>query len=191
MAIPGEDMPMPSTSPSSTAATFLPGAASVSSEFRRFFRLDARGVAVVTASGTDGPSGLTVTSFCALSAEPPLLLACLTNNSRTLRHIQSTRVFAFHLLRGDQGRLCELFASQEKHKSSLFAGLDFVTLDGAPVLADTLAWTVCQLRQSLRAGDHTIVIGQLTRIQRNPGVPLVWQASRQCEVTMVNDPLCQ
>jgi 3-hydroxy-9,10-secoandrosta-1,3,5(10)-triene-9,17-dione monooxygenase reductase component len=184
-------MPVPNAAHSSAPASPLTGVPGVASAFRRFFRLDARGVAVVTAAGDGGPSGLTVTSFCALSADPPLLLACLTNNSRTLRHIQGADVFAFHLLRSDQGGLCELFARQEENKGRLFAGLDLATINGAPVLVSTLAWTVCQLRHMLRAGDHTIVIGQMTRTQCNPGMPLVWQASRQCEVTMASDPLCQ
>lgn len=184
-------MPTPNTAHSRVPVPPLTVVPGMASEFRRFFRLDARGVAVVTAAGDGGQSGLTVTSFCALSADPPLLLACLTNNSRTLRNIQATGVFAFHLLRSDQGSLCELFARQEGNKSRLFASLDLAILDGAPVLVNTLAWTVCRLRHVLRAGDHTIVIGHMARTQCNPGMPLVWQASRQCEVTIASDPLCQ
>jgi flavin reductase (DIM6/NTAB) family NADH-FMN oxidoreductase RutF len=157
--------------------------------FRRFFRLDARGVAVVTALGPTGPTGLTVTSFCALSASPPLLLTCLTNHSRTLQRMQEQGTFALHLLRSDQGRICDIFAMPEENKSGLFADLDFVVTDGAPVLLNTLAWAVCDVLHSHLWGDHTIVIGEMTRMQCNPGAPLVWQASRQCEISAISDPL--
>jgi 3-hydroxy-9,10-secoandrosta-1,3,5(10)-triene-9,17-dione monooxygenase reductase component len=167
------------------------GTARVTSDsFRHFFRLDARGVAVVTAFGSRGPTGSTVTSFCALSANPPLLLVCLTNNSRTLQRMQGKGMFAIHLLRSDQGRLCDLFAKLEEDKSELFAGLDLLVIDGVPVLPNTLAWAVCEVRHSHRGGDHTIVIGKMIRMQCNPGTPLVWQASRQFEIAAISDPLC-
>jgi flavin reductase (DIM6/NTAB) family NADH-FMN oxidoreductase RutF len=158
--------------------------------FRQFFRLDARTIAVVTAFGDEGPSGSTVTSFCALSADPPQLIVCLTNNSRTLQRIQGKGTFALHLLRGDQARICDLFAKLQADKSELFANLEFSVVDGAPVLPNTLAWAVCELRRSYRDCDHTIVIGKMIRIRCNPGTPLVWQASRQCEIAAASDPLC-
>jgi flavin reductase (DIM6/NTAB) family NADH-FMN oxidoreductase RutF len=148
-------------------------------------------VAVVTASGSRGPTGLTVTSFCALSANPPLLLVCLTNHSRTLQKMQGKGTFAFHLLRSDQGRLCDTFAMLEEDKSELFADVDFVLLDGVPVMLNTLAWAICEVRHSHLGGDHTIVIGKMVRMQCNRGAPLVWQASRQCEITAISDPLCR
>jgi flavin reductase (DIM6/NTAB) family NADH-FMN oxidoreductase RutF len=162
-----------------------------SDSFRRFFRLDARGVAVVTASGNHGPTGATVTSFCALSASPPLLLVCLTKQSRTLQQVQSEGLFAFHLLRSDQGRICDLFARREENKGELFSGLEFTVLDGVPVLLNTLAWALCEVQHSHHGGDHTIIIGKMIKMRCNPGAPLVWQASRQCEVITVSDPLCQ
>lgn len=180
---------MPRLANRSAAASPRPEMVGAVNDFRRFFQLDARGVAIVTVGGADGPSGLTVTSFCSLSAKPPLLLVCLTNGSRTLRQILAEGAFAFHFLRSDQGHLCEIFARQEENKGSLFADVNFTLLDGVPVLSKTLAWTVCQLQHSLRAGDHTIVMGQMIRMQCQPGVPLVWHASRQCEVAAVNEPL--
>jgi 3-hydroxy-9,10-secoandrosta-1,3,5(10)-triene-9,17-dione monooxygenase reductase component len=158
--------------------------------FRQFFRRDARSVAVVTAFGAHGATGSTVTSFCALSADPPLLVVCLMNNSRTLRRMQGTGRFALHLLRSDQVRICDLFAKLQEDKAELFANLKLLAIDGAPVLSDTLAWTVCEIRQSYRDCDHTIVVGSMIRIQCNSGAPLLWQASRQCEVAAASDPLC-
>lgn len=158
--------------------------------FRQFFRRDARSVAVVTAFGIHGPTGSTVTSFCALSADPPLLVVCLLNESRTLRVMQGNGRFALHLLRGDQVRICDLFARLQEDKAELFANLGLLAIDGAPVLPDTLAWTVCEIRHSYCDCDHTIVVGKMITTQCNPGVPLLWQASRRCEVAAPSDPLC-
>lgn len=162
----------------------------MSCDFRQFFRLDARSVAVVTACGSTGPTGSTVTSFCALSADPPLLVVCLLNRSRTLRRMQQNGRFALHLLRSDQVRVSDLFARPQENKAELFASLRLLVIDGAPVLPDTLAWTVCEVRQSYSDCDHTIVVGEMITIRCNPGAPLLWQASRQCEVAAASDPLC-
>lgn len=182
-------MPQWSSHPVGSGTSVLGPARVTSDSFRHFFRLDARGVAVVTAFGAHGPTGSTVTSFCALSASPPLLLVCLANRSRTLRIMQGEGVFALHLLRSDQGPICDLFAKLEEDKSELFANLDFLLVDGVPVLPNTLAWAVCEVRHSHCDGDHTIVIGKIIRMQCNPGAPLVWQASRQWEITALSDPL--
>ncbi len=165
-------------------------AATVTSDgFRQFFRLDARTVAVVTALGYDGPSGSTVTSFCALSADPPLLIVCLKNDSRTLQRMKENGMFAMHLLRGDQAWICDLFARMQADKGQLFANLEFIDVDGAPVLPNTLAWAACELQRSYCDCDHTIVTGKMISAHCNPGTPLVWQASRQCEIAAASDPL--
>lgn len=174
----------------SAGSTQYPVSTMTGDSFRQFFRLDARSVAVVTASGACGPTGSTVTSFCALSAHPPLLVVCLTNESRTLERMQGNGRFALHLLRSDQVRICDLFARLQEDKTALFANLELLVIDGVPVLPDTLAWTVCEVRQSYRECDHTIIVGEMSRIRCNPGSPLVWQAARQCEIAAASDPLC-
>lgn len=171
-----------------SAGAALPGLVPVTGDdFRRFFRRDARSVAVVTAPG---PTGSTVTSFCALSADPPLLVVCLANTSRTLRKMRDSGRFALHLLRSDQGRICELFAKLAEDKTELFADLEHLVVDGAPVLLDTLAWAICEVRQSYRDCDHTIVVGRMLDTQCNAGTPLVWQAAYRCEIAAATDPLC-
>ena len=45
---------------------------------------------------------------------------------------------------------------------------------GAPVLDAALAWLVCDLRELLPGGDHTIGIGEVVAMGHDEGEPLVW-----------------
>ncbi|MFB6844433.1 flavin reductase family protein [Streptomyces sp. NPDC056373] len=58
------------------------------------------GVAVLTTTGQDGtPHGMTISSVCSVSLDPPLLLVCLRIGSPTLRAVLDTGRFAVNLLR--------------------------------------------------------------------------------------------
>ena len=52
--------------------------------FREVMGHFATGVAVVACDGPDGPSGLTTSAVASVSLDPPLLLVCFDNGSRTL-----------------------------------------------------------------------------------------------------------
>jgi flavin reductase (DIM6/NTAB) family NADH-FMN oxidoreductase RutF len=119
------------------------------------------GVTVVTTVDERGqPRGLTCTSTCSLSAQPPLLLVSLDNRSGTLAVIRASRRFVVNYLLAGRGELSNQFA---------VAGVDRwkdvawrPNGHGIPVLhADSLAYTECRLVNAIEAGDHTIVVGRV------------------------------
>src|SRR3712207_1754501 len=67
------------------------------------------GVTVVTAPG---PAGLTTNAFSSLSLDPPLVLVCFDNGSRTLGAVRSSSRFAVNVLRAGQEELASVFASK-------------------------------------------------------------------------------
>lgn len=75
-----------------------------------FYARLASGVTVVTAQGPDGPAGSTVSAVTSLSADPPLLLACMGTGSRTLSVIGERGRFAVNLLPQSQRARAKLFA---------------------------------------------------------------------------------
>ncbi|HWC27138.1 MAG TPA: flavin reductase family protein, partial [Solirubrobacteraceae bacterium] len=72
----------------------------------------ATGVAVVTASGRDGPAGLTTNAVASLSLDPLLLLVCFETRSRTLEVVRRSRRFAVNVLRAGDEELAMVFASK-------------------------------------------------------------------------------
>ncbi|HXA53529.1 MAG TPA: flavin reductase family protein [Solirubrobacteraceae bacterium] len=134
----------------------------------------ATGVAVVTAQGADGPVGMTANALCSLSLDPLLLLVCIDNSARTLAPIRATGRFAVNVLCRAQRPLADAFASKE-HKPSHFEHTPWRDHQGVPVLEESLAWLVCDLRELHPGGDHTIGIGAVTDMAHDEhGTPLVW-----------------
>src|SRR4051795_12144771 len=132
------------------------------------------GVTVVTASGVDGPVGMTANAVCSLSLEPLLALVCFANGARTLRVVRETRRFGVNMLAAGQEDLARLFASKAPEDLK-FAGVQHTVHDGIPVIEGTLAWVGCTLQRLVAGGDHTIGIGAVTAAERASEYdPLIW-----------------
>jgi 3-hydroxy-9,10-secoandrosta-1,3,5(10)-triene-9,17-dione monooxygenase reductase component len=128
------------------------------------------GVTIVTAPG---PAGLTTNAFSSLSLDPPLVLVCFDNTSRTLPAVEAAGRFAVNILRDDQEPLARLFASK-RVAADKFAEATHTEDHGVPVLDGALAWIVCTLDRLVPGGDHTIAIGAVTAMEVTEGEPLVF-----------------
>jgi 3-hydroxy-9,10-secoandrosta-1,3,5(10)-triene-9,17-dione monooxygenase reductase component len=134
----------------------------------------ATGVCVVTGQGPTGPGGMTANALCSLSLDPLLLLVCFENTARTLPIIRSSGRFAVNILAADQLPTSLLFASKLA-EADKFSDVDYELRSGVPVLAGSLAWLVCDLREFVAAGDHEIAIGAVTEMDHSDDrEPLLW-----------------
>ena len=142
--------------------------------FREVMGHFATGVTVVTASGPDGPVGMTANAVCSLSLDPLLALVCFANGARTLKIVRRTRRFGVNVLAAGQEDLARLFASKTPERQK-FAGVQHTVHDGIPVIEGTLAWVGCTLQQLVPGGDHTIGIGAVTAAEKaKEREPLIW-----------------
>jgi flavin reductase (DIM6/NTAB) family NADH-FMN oxidoreductase RutF len=133
------------------------------------------GVAVVTAAG---PAGLTTNAVASLSLDPVLLLVCFDNGSRTLPAVRETGRFGVNVLRSDQEDVAKVFASK-RVAAAKFAEATHELVDGVPVLEGVIAWFVCEVRDLVAGGDHTIGIGEVTSLDHDPGgEPLLFARGR-------------
>jgi 3-hydroxy-9,10-secoandrosta-1,3,5(10)-triene-9,17-dione monooxygenase reductase component len=131
----------------------------------------ASGVSVVTATGPDGPTGMTVSSFSSLSLDPPLVLVCIAQGVGAHDALVDADGFAVHLLAQGQHELSDRFASRGIDK---FAGLDYALGPyEAPLLEGGLVRLVCERYAAPAGGDHTILIGRVVRAETTGGEPLV------------------
>jgi flavin reductase (DIM6/NTAB) family NADH-FMN oxidoreductase RutF len=152
------------------------------SSYRQAIGHFATGVAVVTAQSEEGPVGMTANALCSLSLEPLLLLVCIDNSARTLAPIRATKRFAVNVLCREQRALADAFASKE-HKPAYFEDTQWRAHQGVPVLEQSLAWLVCDLRELHPGGDHTIGIGEVTDMAYDErGTPLVWYRGQYVEL---------
>lgn len=138
----------------------------------------ATGVTVVTAreEGGGAPVGITVNSFASVSLDPALVLWSAARSSLRHRHFTAAPAFAIHVLRAEQQALAERFT----RSGAGFEGLahQFNEAD-VPLLDDVLARFECVAEATHEGGDHTIIIGRVTRFTLcREGLPLTYFAGR-------------
>ncbi len=130
-------------------------------------------MAVVTAFGQDGPSGLTANAVASLSLEPPLILVCFDLESRTLPAVRHSGRFAVQFLAHDQEELAARFASKLPEREK-FHEAAWDERAGIPALTGTLGGLACELRDLLPGGDHLIATGEAVDAWTADGDPLVF-----------------
>jgi flavin reductase (DIM6/NTAB) family NADH-FMN oxidoreductase RutF len=141
--------------------------------FRAALSQFASGITVVTTRDAAGrPLGLTVSAFCSVSLEPPLILVSVDGRSETHAGFQASGVFAASVLAEGQDAVSRLFARAGPAK---FAKLAMVTGErGLLLVPDALAHIECEVRASHPAGDHVLYVGEIVSLAVRSGRPLVY-----------------
>jgi flavin reductase ActVB len=135
-------------------------------DFRAAMSMWPSGVTITTTVDDDGLRwGFTASAFSALSLQPPLILVCL--NAAAKCHVTFVRAksFAVNLLSTRHEQLALRFATSGSDK---FKGTNFKPGHaGSPVLTDAVASLECVMDATVRAGDHTILIGKVIHANVN------------------------
>jgi len=142
--------------------------------FRRALGQFASGVTVLTTRGADGrPRGLTVSAFCSVSLDPPLVLACIDRRADTNDGVRESGHFGVSILAEDQEEVSRRFAvrGEEKFDGGLVEGGHGVLL-----VPGALAQIECRVRSFHEEGDHTVWVGEVIALSARRGRPLVYQA---------------
>jgi 3-hydroxy-9,10-secoandrosta-1,3,5(10)-triene-9,17-dione monooxygenase reductase component len=141
-------------------------------ELRRVMGHFATGVTIVTGTDEGNPVGFACQSFTSVSLEPPLVLFCPSNTSRSWPRIQSSGSFSVNVLAEDQLELCKVFAGSGEDK---FAGLTWHETPWGPSLDNVLATVHCDISQVVPAGDHDVVLGEVRElVTHRDAAPLVF-----------------
>jgi flavin reductase (DIM6/NTAB) family NADH-FMN oxidoreductase RutF len=142
-------------------------------EFRAALGRFASGVTVVTTKDKDGRlHGITVSAFCSVSLEPPLVLVCIDKNTGSHRALQQSSAFVVNILRDDQQAVSDRFASLLPDK---FDSIKYrLGIDGVPILEEALVNLECRLKYSHAGGDHTIFVGEIEKSTLMDNKPLVY-----------------
>ena len=147
--------------------------------FKELMRRFAAGVTLVTFNENKKFGGLTVSSFCSLSMEPPLVLICIDRKIASHESLEKTDVFGVNICNSEQGKLAWDFASSKIDKNELIKSLPHtLTKLGTPLLEGCLATMECKITQKHDGGDHTIFVGQVEEGKFDENAePLVYYGS--------------
>ncbi|MCC3768204.1 flavin reductase family protein [Streptomyces sp. UNOC14_S4] len=142
-------------------------------EFRTVLGRFASGVVVVTTrDATGAPQGFTASSFCSVSLDPPLVLVCLAETANSYAAFSAADGCAISILAEDQGDVARRFATKGGDK---FAEGAFVPLaNGSLGVEEALGVLECGIRQRHRAGDHVILVAEVTSLRAAAGDPMIY-----------------
>lgn len=163
---------------SPTSVTSLPSApAFTERQLRDALGQFATGVTIVTTSNAQGaPAGMTVSSFNAVSLDPPLVLWSLGQATALYPVFLRSQHYAIHVLALEQEDLARRFAAKGGDR---FAQVDWQpNAEGVPIISGAVAVFECALRHRYAGGDHLIMVGEVLRCQRQGGEPLLYHAGQ-------------
>ena len=150
--------------------TQRPDGADSAAAFADALGAHAAGVTLVTVADGRDDIGTTVSAFCPLSLDPPLVLVSLIAGGYPAEVLGRVDAFAVTLLAAGQRMLAGRFAASGRPGARLL--LDGVPhrrapVSGALIAEGGLAALDCRATQRLPAGDHVLVIAKVL------GVPYV------------------
>ncbi|MCT4558993.1 MAG: flavin reductase family protein [Pelagimonas sp.] len=138
---------------------------------RQAFGRFMTGVTVVTTRADDGtPLGFTANSFSSVSLDPALLLVCPGRFLSSFDAFASCSHFAVNILAEGQEEVSNTFAG---FKGDRFARVPHhLDAHGVPLIDGAIARFSCTTWQSLPAGDHQILIGEVQAMAQSeaPGL---------------------
>jgi flavin reductase (DIM6/NTAB) family NADH-FMN oxidoreductase RutF len=144
-----------------------------SDTFRSVLGRFASGVTIVTARDDAAVDhGMTVSAFCSLSLDPPLVLLCVDHAASMYDLLLTHPRFGVSILSSNQESYSRRFADPD---SDRFDGIAYTRGDsGVVLLEDALAHLECCVTTHFEGGDHTIFIAEVERAEPRDGRPLLY-----------------
>jgi flavin reductase (DIM6/NTAB) family NADH-FMN oxidoreductase RutF len=144
-----------------------------SADFRSALARFASGVTVVTTKDArEKTFGITVSAFCSVSLDPPLVLICIEKTTGSHHAFEQSGRFTVNILASNETAISEHFASLIEDK---FAGVEHaVDEHGIPILTGSLATLQCRLFKALDGGDHSIFLGEVEHVIVRDADPLIY-----------------
>ena len=145
-----------------------------SDTFRSVLGRFASGVTIVTTRDDDGlDHGMTVSAFCSVSLDPPLVLVSIDHSASMYELLMGHPRFAISILSSNQEAYSRRFAAEPD--TGRFDGIAYSRGDsGMVLLEDALAHLECSVVAHHDAGDHTIFIAEVERAEPRHGRPLLY-----------------
>lgn len=141
--------------------------------FRSVLGRFASGVTVITARTKDGRDhGMTVSAFCSVSLNPPLVLASVAKDTEMNAILHAAEFFGVSILDVDQEAISRRFA---EHQGDRFDGIGYERgKSGVALIDGVLAHAECRIVDRHDAGDHTLFLGEVEDASVSGDRPLLY-----------------
>lgn len=131
-------------------------------------------VAIATTAHGKEKRGITIGSFTSLSLNPPLISFNIDKDAQMFPLIMRSTHFGIHLPKPRHSGLCDHFAISGQSGKEQFDKVDYYrTAYGIPILRDISTVIQCRSYDTIEAGDHTIVVGEVVEIEQESSNPAI------------------
>jgi len=134
-------------------------------KLRECFGLFATGITIASTNFENKSYGMTINSFASVSLNPALLLFSIANSSSNLGAFLKNSNFIINVLSKEQLELAKEFSRPQNDKK--WQNEEFhLTKLGNVIFEKSLGFFECQTHQTIEAGDHHIIIGQVINLEK-------------------------
>ena len=133
-------------------------------------------VCVVTTEIDGARHGFTANSVTSVSMDPPLVLVCLAGTAECHDAFLAAETVAINVLAADQAPVSTAFATRGADKFGAASFLSGIT--GSPVLQGATVTLEGTVHKRTAAGDHTMIVVEVTGVTRGEREPLTYQGRR-------------
>jgi flavin reductase ActVB len=127
---------------------------------------------VTTKAGDGSDEGMTVSAFCSVSLDPPLVLICIERTASAYSALTTAPGFVVNILSASQEQIARRFSIVDIDR---FEGVGYSrSRNGLAVLDDVLGVIECATFARHEAGDHTIIVGEVEAARAQNGTPLLY-----------------
>ena len=149
--------------------------------FRSVLGRFASGVTVLTSRSRGSDLGMTVSAFCSLSLDPPLVLSCVARTADLHNLLSKDQRVVFNVLSASQETLSRRFSEEEG--SRRFDGIGFHRdPHGVAVLDDVIASIEAVIVEQHDGGDHSIFVAQVDGASSSDARPLLYYRGGYAEL---------
>ncbi len=107
-------------------------------------------------------NGFTASWVTQGSFEPPLVVIAVRADGSSHEIIGKTKLFSLNVLRSDQKDLAAVFFKPQQALGGRFEAVPFSIGEyGLPILDDAIGGLECEVIGNVKAGDHTVFVGQV------------------------------
>ena len=150
--------------------------------FRSVLGRFASGITVVTTRDAEGRDvGMTVSAFCSVSLEPPLVQVCVDHAASLYAALVVSKGYGVNILAAEQEALSRRFATAESTRR--FDGIGYRRGEsGVLLLDDALAHLECRIVAAHDTGDHTMFVGEVESATARSARPLLYDRGGYAQI---------
>jgi len=135
-------------------------------QFKSGMQLLASTVTIISTNHNGKRAGLAATAVSSLTVDPPQLLVCINQSSRTYEQIKESQHFVVNLVPDTLTDIVNVFSSNmDQEEKFQTAGNWRKNQKGQPVLSQALASFSCKVSEQVTSSSHAVFFGLVEEIQ--------------------------